>query len=43
MILVPAAMVLMGERTWWIPRSWNKIIPDVDIEGSKLDVSPSHA
>jgi putative drug exporter of the RND superfamily len=43
MILVPAAMVLMGERTWWIPRSWNKIIPDVDIEGSKLDASPSHA
>jgi putative drug exporter of the RND superfamily len=43
MILVPASMVLMGERNWWLPRSWKKIIPDLDIEGSKLDMSPSRS
>jgi putative drug exporter of the RND superfamily len=42
MIMVPAAMVLMGERTWWLPKWLNRVVPDVDIEGSKLDGNPAH-
>jgi putative drug exporter of the RND superfamily len=43
MIMVPAAMVLMRQRTWWLPGWLNRIVPDVDIEGSKLDASPTQA
>jgi putative drug exporter of the RND superfamily len=37
MIMVPAAMVLMREGCWWLPKWMDRIIPDVDIEGAKLE------
>jgi RND superfamily putative drug exporter len=32
-LFVPAAMTLMGDRCWWIPRWLDKILPRVNIEG----------
>lgn len=48
MILVPAAMSLLGRRAWWLPRWLDRITPNLDIEGSahlaRLDATaPQHA
>jgi RND superfamily putative drug exporter len=32
-ILLPAVMLLMGKRTWWLPRWLNRMLPDISIEG----------
>ncbi|MGN6256943.1 MAG: MMPL family transporter [Solirubrobacterales bacterium] len=32
-LLVPAVMVLLGKRAWWLPRWLDKAIPHVSIEG----------
>jgi RND superfamily putative drug exporter len=37
MVLVPALLELMGEASWWIPRWMNRILPNLDVEGSNLD------
>jgi RND superfamily putative drug exporter len=37
MTIIPTAMVLMGEKAWWLPKWLDKILPDVDIEGAKLE------
>ena len=34
MILVPAVMSLLGRHAWWIPRWLDRILPNLDIEGS---------
>jgi putative drug exporter of the RND superfamily len=34
MVLVPAVMSLLGARAWWMPRWLDRVVPDVDIEGS---------
>jgi RND superfamily putative drug exporter len=34
-LLVPAVMVLLGERAWWLPRWMDRIIPHVSIEGQE--------
>jgi putative drug exporter of the RND superfamily len=36
MILVPAVMTLLGRAAWWLPRWLDRVLPDVDVEGSKL-------
>jgi len=36
MTLVPAVMALMGRRAWWIPSWLARVLPDLDLEGSKL-------
>jgi RND superfamily putative drug exporter len=33
-ILLPAVMLLMGKRTWWLPRWLDRILPHLDVEGS---------
>jgi RND superfamily putative drug exporter len=33
MILVPAAMKLMGDANWWIPGWLDRLLPTIDIEG----------
>jgi RND superfamily putative drug exporter len=35
MVLVPAALALLGERAWWLPR-WLSWLPSLDVEGSAL-------
>ena len=53
-ILVPATMRLMGEANWWMPRWLDRLLPNLDIEGtsglpapemrpSPADVVPHHA
>ncbi|SEQ87926.1 putative drug exporter of the RND superfamily [Lentzea xinjiangensis] len=36
MVLVPAALALLGERAWWLPR-WLRWLPELDVEGTALD------
>ncbi|KIS28337.1 RND transporter [Arthrobacter sp. SPG23] len=36
MTIVPAVMYLLGEKAWWLPRWLDRILPDVDVEGTKL-------
>ncbi|GGK69615.1 MMPL family transporter [Nocardia camponoti] len=37
MIIVPALLVIMGKWSWWIPAWLDRILPDIDVEGTKLD------
>ncbi|TDC64959.1 MMPL family transporter [Actinomadura sp. GC306] len=37
MAIVPAVLALLGERAWWLPRILNRVLPNVDIEGEKLN------
>ena len=30
-------MFLLGRATWWIPRWLDRILPTLDIEGTKLE------
>jgi RND superfamily putative drug exporter len=36
MVLVPAALALLGERAWWLPR-WLGWLPALDVEGAALE------
>jgi RND superfamily putative drug exporter len=36
MILVPATMALMGDANWWLPGWLDKILPNIDIEGTGI-------
>lgn len=36
MLLVPAALHLLGKSAWWIPRWLDRLLPDIDIEGASL-------
>lgn len=35
--LVPAVMAIVGERIWYHPQWYGRLVPDPDIEGEKLD------
>ncbi|OIH92969.1 MULTISPECIES: MMPL family transporter [unclassified Curtobacterium] len=37
MLLIPAAMHLLGKSAWWFPKWLDRIVPDVDVEGAKLE------
>ena len=37
MALVPATMFLMGPSTWWMPKWLDKVLPEVDVEGTELE------
>ncbi|MFK5635056.1 MMPL family transporter [Ornithinimicrobium sp. LYQ103] len=37
MTLTPAVMSLLGERAWYLPRWLDRLLPDVDVEGSALE------
>jgi RND superfamily putative drug exporter len=37
MTVVPAVMSLLGDRAWWLPRRLAEVLPDLDIEGDKLN------
>lgn len=36
MLLVPAAMHLLGGAAWWLPTWLGRIIPNIDVEGTTL-------
>jgi RND superfamily putative drug exporter len=33
---MPAVLTLLGKSAWWIPKWLDRILPDVDVEGAKL-------
>jgi RND superfamily putative drug exporter len=37
MVLVPAAMSLLGHRAWWLPAWLERRLPVIDIEGGSHD------
>ena len=37
MTIVPAVMTLLGTSAWYLPKWLDRILPDVDIEGAKLE------
>jgi uncharacterized membrane protein YdfJ with MMPL/SSD domain len=41
LVLVPAAMRLLGERNWYLP-SWLRWLPDAHIEGTHSPPSLAH-
>ncbi|MGV9941098.1 MMPL family transporter [Streptomyces sp. NPDC003401] len=41
MALVPAVLALLGDKAWWLPRRLDRLLPDVDIEGTGLTAGPS--
>ena len=43
LILVPAALKLLGPSAWWLPKWLDRILPDVDVEGAKLERSVAHS
>jgi RND superfamily putative drug exporter len=40
MVLVPAAMTLLGERAWWLPAWLERYIPTVDLDSE--DAGPAN-
>jgi RND superfamily putative drug exporter len=43
LILVPAAMKLMGEWNWWFPSWLDKLVPDFSFEGGEQEPEPAKA
>ncbi|MEX5716792.1 MMPL family transporter [Geodermatophilus maliterrae] len=41
MVLVPAALALLGGRAWWLPR-WLRWLPVLDVEGAALERPDAH-
>ena len=37
LVFVPALMSLMGKSVWWIPRWLDRALPQMDVEGAKLE------
>ncbi len=37
MLVIPALMHLVGDAAWWLPRWLDRLLPDVDVEGSTLE------
>ncbi|MDT0318414.1 MMPL family transporter [Streptomyces millisiae] len=37
MAVVPAVLALLGKAAWWLPKPLERVIPDVDVEGARLD------
>jgi putative drug exporter of the RND superfamily len=33
-VLLPAVMLLMGHRTWWLPRRLDRVLPRISVEGT---------
>jgi RND superfamily putative drug exporter len=40
MTLIPALMTLLGARAWWLPKWLDRIIPNLDIEGTAIERAP---
>ena len=43
LILVPAAMKLMGSWNWWMPSWLDRLIPDLSFEGGETEPEPAKA
>ncbi|WP_216892419.1 MMPL family transporter [Nocardia alni] len=36
MVLIPSLLALLGRAAWWLPNWLDRILPDIDVEGTKL-------
>jgi RND superfamily putative drug exporter len=36
MVLVPSTMALLGDANWWLPKSLDRVLPHLDIEGTSV-------
>ncbi|MFK5646976.1 MMPL family transporter [Ornithinimicrobium sp. LYQ121] len=43
MTLIPAVLHLAGDHAWWLPRWLDRILPELDLEGTRLEVGPAPA
>jgi len=43
LILVPAAMKLMGDWNWWMPSWLDRLLPDLSFEGGEAEPAPVEA
>ncbi len=43
LILVPAAMKLLGEWNWWMPSWLDRLLPDLSFEGGSSEPEPAKA
>jgi putative drug exporter of the RND superfamily len=34
-VLLPALMLLLGDRVWWLPRPLDRVLPEIDLHGSR--------
>jgi putative drug exporter of the RND superfamily len=41
--LVPAVMALLGERAWWMPKKLSAYVPDLDIEGARVETASARS
>jgi putative drug exporter of the RND superfamily len=41
MLLVPAVMHLLGRRNWWMPRSFERFVPQLHVEGNPEQYLPA--
>ena len=41
MTIVPAVLALAGKHAWYIPRWLDRVLPDLDIEGTSLQQQPA--
>ncbi|MFD9847478.1 MMPL family transporter [Streptomyces parvus] len=39
--LVPAVLALAGRYAWWLPRELDRLLPDLDVEGTSLQKRPA--
>lgn len=42
LLLVPAAMTILNNSAWWLPKWIDRIMPDIDVEGTKLENKQLH-
>ncbi|MDQ0595780.1 RND superfamily putative drug exporter [Streptomyces canus] len=43
MTLVPAVLALAGRHAWWLPAWLDRVLPDLDVEGTRLREAPEEA
>ncbi|GEB55133.1 MMPL family transporter [Streptomyces gardneri] len=41
MAIVPALFALLGTSAWWLPKWLDRLLPNIDVEGEKLNRQPA--
>jgi RND superfamily putative drug exporter len=41
MAIVPALFALLGTKAWWLPKWLDRLLPNVDVEGARLNREPA--
>jgi RND superfamily putative drug exporter len=42
-VLLPALMLLLGDRVWWLPKPLERILPELDLHGDHAKPAESRA